>query len=116
MAEKDLILKLLGQVKQYLRPLRDLNKMVSELDCLLSFAEVSQQRRWTCPTMASLGSKCMRILNIRDPVAENRVGVTDYVPSDYNMNAAPNCCEYIDGAFILTGPNMGGKSNYNMRG
>lgn len=60
------------------------------------------------PIMLPMRSKGMVLLQLRDPVVQARVGVAEYVASDYDMNAACSSKEFIDGAFILTGPNMGG--------
>ena len=95
--------------KVHLSAVRNLSALIARLDCLLCYAEVSDRLGWKKPLMCPSGSKNMQILRVRDPVVEARVGVTDYVPSDYDMNANMITTEYCDGAFLLSGPNMGGR-------
>lgn len=107
-AEKAIIMRILERMKAFLSDIRTLSFLMSELDCIMSFAEVSHQLSWTAPTMLPRGSKNMKLLRVRDPVAEARIGVADYVPSDYDMNGGFETVEYADGACVLSGPNMGG--------
>lgn len=104
-----MILEVLSRTKMNLSCIRNLSALVARLDCLLCYAEISERLGWTQPLMSPPGSRNMKILKVRDPVVEARVGVTDYVPSDYDMNESIETTEYSDGAFLLSGPNMGGR-------
>jgi DNA mismatch repair protein MutS len=90
-------------IKEYIPRLQGLAKALSELDVLLGFAELGEQRRYTKPTFSD--EKKIVLKDGRHPVVEKVMNAQEYVPND---------C-YMDGereVLLITGPNMSGKSTY----
>ena len=78
-------------------------KIISELDCLQSFAEIAQKYNYTRPSFSE--NKTLELVESRHPVVERVMDYNDYVP---------NNCRLDNETFIylITGPNMSGKSTY----
>ena len=78
---------------------------LSELDALLSLAEVAQERKYVRPIVDD--SLVLDIKSGRHPVLEKILPMGRYVPNDcYLEGSAEN-----NQLMILTGPNMSGKSS-----
>ena len=75
---------------------------IARLDCLLALAKISQENNYTRPDINSEG--CLRIENGRHPVIEKMIPGERFVPNTINMDNQNNQ------VFIITGPNMAGKS------
>jgi DNA mismatch repair protein MSH5 len=84
--------------------LRDTFMALSELDCIISFAEAAKDRGYVRPTILDGQSGIVRIKNGRHPLQEILVE-TDFVPNDASIahDARVN---------VVTGPNFSGKSCY----
>ncbi|OUM58700.1 hypothetical protein PIROE2DRAFT_15965, partial [Piromyces sp. E2] len=77
-----------------------INKL-SILDCLLSLSTVAAQPGYVKPIYTE--ENIIEVREGRNPITE--VNKTTYVPNDILLNNENKC-------MIITGPNMGGKSNY----
>jgi len=76
---------------------------IGRLDCVAGLADVAVERRFVRPAFADDGR-----LDIRDgrhPVLDQTLG-DDFVPNDCAM------CDGDHRVFVITGPNMAGKSTY----
>ena len=76
---------------------------VSNVDVLLSLAQVASDRNYRRPTLTR--GSAINIKNGRHPVVEAILDVP-FVPNDTVLDADDNRCA------IITGPNMAGKSTY----
>jgi DNA mismatch repair protein MutS len=93
----------LGEVERSVPALHRLGRAVGELDALLGFARVAQERGHVRPEMDE--SPVLKVHGGRHPVLERLLG-PEYVPNDTDLDAE-------DGRLlVLTGPNMSGKSTY----
>ncbi|MDI3231367.1 DNA mismatch repair protein MutS [Staphylococcus pasteuri] len=101
--EYQLFVKLREHIKSYTERLQKQAKIISELDCLQSFAEIAQKYNYVRPQFSV--NKTLKLENSRHPVLERVMDYNDYVPND---------CELDNDTFIylITGPNMSGKSTY----
>ncbi|MEI4802768.1 DNA mismatch repair protein MutS [Bacillus sp. FJAT-51639] len=101
--EYDLFTALREEVKVFIPKLQQLAKIISELDVLQSFATVSEEEQFVKPTLT--GKREIFIKDGRHPVVEKVLNGKLYVPNDCIMP------ENMD-VFLITGPNMSGKSTY----
>lgn len=93
------------EVNKYIKIIQHNAELIAELDCLLSFAEVSHSNSYTRPNLTL--DKIIEIKNGRHPVVEKNLKIgQSFVPNDTILQ---NDNELIH---ILTGPNMSGKSCY----
>ncbi|MDS9470657.1 DNA mismatch repair protein MutS [Sporosarcina pasteurii] len=101
--EYDLFSHVREQLKPYIPEVQQLASVLSELDVLLSFAEVAEKRNYVKPVFHD--SKALEIKNGRHPVVEKMMDHSLYVP---------NSCVLAEDAnmLLITGPNMSGKSTY----
>ncbi|MGN5883165.1 DNA mismatch repair protein MutS [Staphylococcus simulans] len=101
--EYQLFVKLREAVKVYTERLQKQAKLISEIDCLQSFAEIAQKYNYVRPKFSD--DKTLDLVDSRHPVVERVMDYNDYVPND---------CRLDDEQFIylITGPNMSGKSTY----
>ncbi|KAK57413.1 DNA mismatch repair protein MutS [Staphylococcus lugdunensis] len=101
--EYQLFVKLREHIKTYTEKLQQQAKIISELDCLQSFAEIAQRYNYTRPQFSE--NKTLNLKNSRHPVVERVMDHNDYVPNDCLLNKE----NFI---YLITGPNMSGKSTY----
>ncbi|WP_174726894.1 DNA mismatch repair protein MutS [Mesobacillus harenae] len=101
--EYELFTAIRETVKDFIPRLQALARTVSELDVLLSFAEVSEQRRYVKPKFSA--ERRIALREGRHPVVEKVMNAQEYVPNDCFMD---NDREIL----LITGPNMSGKSTY----
>ncbi|XOV69371.1 MAG: DNA mismatch repair protein MutS [Fluviicola sp.] len=101
--EGQLYQSLVEELSKYIRPVQKNAFLIAKLDCLLSFAEVAQQRWYTKPEMND--SFVIDIKEGRHPVIESQMGVgEEYVSNNVYLD---NDTQQI---MMITGPNMSGKS------
>ena len=100
--EYNLFMEIREITKKYISNLQEISKVLSELDMLVSFANVSEQNGYIRPEITD--DRIIKILDGRHPVVE-KVSKHDYVPNDIIMDKS------ID-VLLITGPNMAGKSTY----
>jgi DNA mismatch repair protein MutS len=95
--------RFLAEVERYLPRLSRLARAVGELDALLAFARLAQERGLVRPQMEE--SRRLQIRDGRHPVLD-RLLAGRFVANDTDLDA--------DGQrlLVLTGPNMSGKSTY----
>jgi len=91
------------QVAAEMTPLLRVADALGRLDCIAGFAEVAVERRYVRPELASDGR--LEIRDGRHPVLDQTLG-DDFVPNDCLMTGPDHR------VFIITGPNMAGKSTY----
>ena len=101
--EYQLFVELREQIKTYTERLQKQAKVISELDCLQSFAEIAQKYNYARPVFSE--DKTLKLTNSRHPVVERVMDHNDYVPNDCNLDQDT----FI---YLITGPNMSGKSTY----
>lgn len=91
------------RVSEYTEQIQDLANLVSYIDCLISFSEVSLEGRYVRPTFND--ERRIKIINGRHPVIEKVMNSDTYVPNSLVMDKDTDI-------LIITGPNMGGKSTF----
>ena len=101
--EQELFIDITVQVRQYVSRLRKLATMIGHLDALQSFAMVAFESYYVRPQF-TLDSQSIVINQGRHPVVEQLVG-TLFVANDTTLTDEQSL-------WIITGPNMGGKSTY----
>ncbi|PYZ98095.1 DNA mismatch repair protein MutS [Alteribacter lacisalsi] len=101
--EYEIFLDLRKQVAVYISKLQELAKVLSTLDCLQSFAEVSEANHYVKPVMNTTGT--VDIKDGRHPVVEKVIDQGEYVPNDISLDESREM-------LLITGPNMAGKSTY----
>ncbi|CAM2763632.1 DNA mismatch repair protein MutS [Staphylococcus schleiferi] len=101
--EYQLFVALREKVKTYTERLQQQAKIISEIDCLQSFAEIAQQYNYVRPQFST--DKTLVLKDSRHPVVERVMDYNDYVPNDCELNQS----QFI---YLITGPNMSGKSTY----
>lgn len=101
--EYELFNKLRKYVSEYTEQIQSLANLVSYIDCLIAFSEVSIDGRYVRPTFND--NRELKIINGRHPVIEKVMKNSLYVSNDIDMGRNTDI-------LIITGPNMGGKSTY----
>lgn len=101
--EYQLFSELREHIKTYTERLQQQAKIISELDCLQSFAEIAQKYNYVRPTFSK--DKTLQLQDSRHPVVERVMDHNDYVPNDCMLDQET----FI---YLITGPNMSGKSTY----
>lgn len=101
--EYQLFVRLREHIKTYTESLQKQAKIISELDCLQSFAEIAQKYNYVKPEFSD--NKTLSLENSRHPVVERVMDYNDYVPNDCKLDKD----NFI---YLITGPNMSGKSTY----
>jgi len=99
--EEHIFERIKKEVISYIHPLRKLSHALATIDALHAFALAAYQSSYVCPQFNEDGTVTIR--EGRHPVVE-RVS-NRFIPNDTIMNDQASC-------FIITGPNMGGKSTY----
>lgn len=79
---------------------------VSMLDVFVSLAIVADQNNYVCPLVMDSGAGKLVLEKLRHPCIENQPDIENYVPNDITMSKSDKKF------FIITGPNMGGKSTF----
>lgn len=100
--EYQLFVEIKEEVKKYISKLQSIAKVISEIDCLQAFANVSTNYNYVRPNL--IDERIINIIDDRHPVIE-QVLETEYVPNDIIMDEKTNI-------LLITGPNMAGKSTY----
>jgi DNA mismatch repair protein MutS len=101
--EIELFHEIVQTIKHFIPDLQKLASIVAQLDCLQSFATVSQKHRYTRPQFVESGELKLDIVNGRHPVLEKSTGV-QVIPNSMSMRKESNRF------MLITGPNMAGKS------
>ncbi len=89
---------------EHVKRLQNVATLLSQIDVFTAFASVARANNYVCPTVTQ--ADVIDIKDGRHPVVESIQGRTNFVPNDV----------FLDGGesklYILTGPNMAGKSTY----
>ena len=101
--EYNLFIEIRDKCREYIPELQRTAKVISEIDVLSSFAQVSEKYNYIRPVITT-GNE-IKVLNSRHPVVERVLKGEEYVPNDIVMN---NNTDIL----LITGPNMAGKSTY----
>lgn len=100
--EYDLFSEIRDYVSKYVSDLQIDAKVISEIDCLLSFAIISEKNNYVRPTISN---DCeVNIVDGRHPVIE-ALSEETFVSNDITITNNYNM-------LLITGPNMSGKSTY----
>lgn len=100
--EYQLFVEIKEEVKKYIAKLQSIAKVISEIDCLQAFANVSTSNNYVRPNL--IDERIIHVIDDRHPVIE-QVLETEYVQNDIIMDENTNI-------LLITGPNMAGKSTY----
>ena len=101
--ESKLFHNLVNSISEFINPIQHNAQVISILDCLLSFAIVSEDHNYCKPEINE--SLVLDIKSGRHPVIEQQLDIgEDYIPNDIYLN---NEDQQI---IMITGPNMSGKS------
>ena len=84
--------------------IQDTAARLAALDCYLSLAEVATKNNYVCPEIETSGELTIR--DGRHPVVERFVKDSYFVPNDTLLDTER------DRLYLITGPNMAGKSTY----
>src|SRR3990167_3468359 len=90
------------EVELHLANLRKTAQALANLDAILSFAQIAHESNYICPEFNL--ARAIIIQAGRHPIVENLVPQT-FVPNHTNLTDQ-------SALYIITGPNMGGKSTY----
>ena len=101
--EYELFNNLRKKVMEYTQDIQDLATLVSYIDCLIAFSEISVDNHYVKPTFNE--ERRVEIINGRHPTIEKVMSNGTYVSNDVLMDKDTDI-------LIITGPNMGGKSTY----
>ncbi|WP_153731354.1 DNA mismatch repair protein MutS [Sporosarcina obsidiansis] len=101
--ESELFLEIREQVKKDVQRIQQLASVISELDVLRAFAEVSEKNHYVRPEFHD--GRALDIKNGRHPVVEKMMNHSLYIPNSCTLAADSNM-------LLITGPNMSGKSTY----
>ena len=99
--EYELFNEIRGEVQKYTEQIQVLSEVLSRIDVLRSFAEVSVDNNYVRPKF----SNYVDIKEGRHPVLEKVLKTSEYVSNDLHLSEE-------DFLKIITGPNMGGKSTF----
>ncbi len=102
--EYAMFLKILTEVLTFIEMMQQAAQSIGVLDCLATFTELAKRNNYTRPQIAHGGS--LKIVQGRHPVVEQLLEDERFVPNDVVFD--PSQAHL----FLLTGPNMAGKSVY----
>ncbi len=102
--EYELFLKIREEIARERERIQRTAKIIAELDCLSTLAEVAYLRKYSKPKIHE-GEKIL-IIEGRHPVIEALRKEEPFIPNDAEIDCDENQI------LIITGPNMGGKSTY----
>ncbi len=102
--EYEIFLKIREEIAKERERIQRMAKIIAELDCLSTLAEVAFLRKYSRPEVYQ-GDK-ISIIEGRHPVIEALRPEEPFIPNDAELDCVENQI------LIITGPNMGGKSTY----
>ncbi|XP_030761856.1 DNA mismatch repair protein Msh2 isoform X2 [Sitophilus oryzae] len=106
-AQKSVVSGMIEVSIGYADSVRSLNMILAMLDVLCSFATVSVTARvpYRRPVLKPASEGVLKLSKVRHPCLENQEHVS-YIPNDAEFDKNDKFF------FVITGPNMGGKSTY----
>uniref|UniRef100_UPI0025F0B9C5 DNA mismatch repair protein MutS n=1 Tax=uncultured Lactobacillus sp. TaxID=153152 RepID=UPI0025F0B9C5 len=102
--EYDLFVKLRKEVKKYIPALQKLAGQVAQLDVFCSFAQVAEDNNYCRPHFHT-DNQDVKVVLGRHPVVEQVMKAGSFIPNDVKLTEDTDI-------FLITGPNMSGKSTY----
>jgi len=102
MVEKSVFDRIKREVVSHISALRKLAHALAHLDALVGFAKIAYEHGYVVPSF-----NAERVITIQDgshPVVQASLG-SSFIPNDTKLNDQ-------ESVWIITGPNMGGKSTY----
>ena len=102
--ERQLFEELLEQIQPDIPAVLQLSQVVSQLDVLSCFAEISKRYNYVRPRLREPGA-ALHIEGGRHPVVEQYLQEQDFVPNNLQLDNNHFLA-------LITGPNMAGKSTY----
>lgn len=103
--EHDIFTDIRTKLLENCRELQRASRIIAELDCLISFADVAVKNNYVKPKVSSK-IKHIIIEDGRHPVVEDITKNQMFIPNDTFLDNDENK------VMIITGPNMAGKSTY----
>lgn len=100
--EYEMFLEVVGRVLEHIEDIQNAADMVAVLDCVVSFAHVSQTHNYVKPEITNDGT--IVITQGRHPVVERLLHDERFVPNDVTLDTTSHQL------LMITGPNMAGKS------
>ena len=98
---------ILETLRTYQKPLESLNSVLAKLDVYFSISDCAKDSAqvYVRPTLLKKGTGKIKLTNLRHPCLENQINVY-YIPNSIDFDKDNKKF------FIVTGPNMGGKSTF----
>ncbi len=103
--EEEIYAEVLLKIGQAVERVQHTSQVLAQLDVLQSLAELAVQNDFIRPQLLAKEKNCLIFEDLRHPVVEKLGTDSFFVPNDLDMPADTNL-------FVITGPNMGGKSTY----
>ncbi|HHY06147.1 MAG TPA: DNA mismatch repair protein MutS, partial [Clostridia bacterium] len=103
--EEEIYKNLLKELGQEAQRVQQTSQVLAQIDVLQSLAEVAVQNSYVRPQLLEQEENYLHFVDLRHPVVEKVLPEAAYVPNDLSMS------DEVD-FYIITGPNMGGKSTY----
>ncbi|MDD2433167.1 MAG: DNA mismatch repair protein MutS [Clostridia bacterium] len=103
--EEEIYKHLLKELGQEAQRVQQTSQVLAQIDVLQSLAEVAVQNSYVRPQLLEQEENYLHFVDLRHPVVEKVLPEAAYVPNDLSMS------DEVD-FYIITGPNMGGKSTY----
>lgn len=101
--EQEMYLQLVNVACEYVNQIQSNARVLAKIDCLISFAHVAEENKYTCPEVNQ--GKSLSIKNGRHPVIERQMPPGEsYIPNDIELD------DENQQIMVITGPNMSGKS------
>ena len=101
--ERELFLRLIQEIIEFIEPIQQNAKIIAQIDCLLSFAVLAISNNYIRPIVDQ--STEIEIKNGRHPVIEKQLPIgEEYIANDVVLNRSQQQI------IMITGPNMSGKS------
>ena len=101
--ERQLFLRLIQEIIEFIEPIQQNAKIIAQIDCLLSFAVLAISNNYIRPIVDQ--STKIEIKNGRHPVIEKQLPIgEEYIANDVVLNRSQQQI------IMITGPNMSGKS------
>lgn len=102
--EYEIFVSIRNEISSHIDRMKKSAKLLSELDCLCSFASIALENNYCKPEIYSDG--VIEIQEGRHPVVENMLTTGQFVANDTKLNSTD------EQLMLITGPNMAGKSTY----
>ena len=102
--EYEIFVKIREEIGNHIGRIQETAQLLATLDCLCSYAEISQKNGYIKPVIGSHGE--IEIKDGRHPVVEAQSIKGGFVPNDTLLDCDDNRL------LVITGPNMAGKSTY----